>query len=139
MPASAERVFAVISDPTTYPDWLSGAKRIRHVDDDFPLPSAEFEHEVGVGPVTVSDTSEVEEVHENRELKMEVRARPLLVARVTFEVFGGDRTTSGLRLSETPIGFYRVVSLLINPLIKARNVRSLNRLARYLADSHPTG
>jgi uncharacterized protein YndB with AHSA1/START domain len=135
MPAPAAKVFDVISEPTTYPQWLTGAKRIRRVDRDFPRPASEFEHEVGAGPVTVKDTTEVEEVRPNHMLEMVVRARPFLVARVIFEVFTDTERSSRLRLSETPIGFYRFFAWLIDPLIKARNTRSLHRLADYLTGS----
>ena len=135
MPAPATKVFDVISEPTTYPDWLTGAKRIRRVDGDFPRPASEFEHEVGAGPLTVKDTTEVEEVRPNHMLEMVVRARPFLVARVKFDVFAESDGSSRLRLSETPIGFYRFFSWAIDPLIKARNTRSINRLADYVAGS----
>ena len=135
MPASAAKVFDVISEPTTYPQWLTGAKRIRRVDGDFPRPASKFEHEVGAGPLTVKDTTEVEEVRPNHMLEMVVRARPFLVARVKFEVFTENDRSSRLRLSETPIGVYRFLSLVINPLIKARNTRSINRLADYLVSA----
>ena len=71
----------------------------------------------------------------NHMLEMVVRARPFLVARVTFEVFAESGPSSRLRLSETPIGFYRFFAVLINPLIKARNTRSINRLADYLVSA----
>ena len=61
--APIERVFAVVSDPTTYPDWLVGAREIRSVDDDWPQPGSLFHHRVGlVGPLTVADSPEVLEV-----------------------------------------------------------------------------
>ena len=132
MPAPATKVFDVISEPTTYPDWLTGAKRIRRVDNDFPRPASEFKHEVGAGPLTVKDTSEVEEVRPNHMLEMVVRARPFLVARVKFDVFAEGSRSSRLRITETPIGVYRFFSWAIDPLIKARNTHSINRLSDYL-------
>ena len=47
VPAPPEAVFAVLSDPETYPEWLAGAQHIRHVDDDFPAEGSAFDHEVG--------------------------------------------------------------------------------------------
>ena len=38
VPAAPEEVFAVLSDPETYPEWLAGAQHIRQVDGDFPAP-----------------------------------------------------------------------------------------------------
>ena len=47
VPAPPEAVFAVLSDPETYPEWLAGAQHIRQVDGDFPAPGSQFDHEVG--------------------------------------------------------------------------------------------
>ena len=41
------RVFAVLADPTTYPDWLVGAQAIRDVDPAWPAPGAKFSHRIG--------------------------------------------------------------------------------------------
>ena len=51
-------VFRTIADPHTYPTWLVGAQRIRHVDPSFPAPSTAFDHSVGPAPgATVDDSS----------------------------------------------------------------------------------
>lgn len=56
--ASPEAVFAVLSDPETYPDWLAGAQKIRRVDPSFPEPGTRFDHEVGPSEgATVADDS----------------------------------------------------------------------------------
>lgn len=89
----------------------------------------ESKHRVEAG----SAAAEVEHVSPGRELEMVVRARPFLVARVKFEVLGQDRRSCRLRLSEAPLGSHRLLSWLIGPLIKARNVRFLDRLAGYVA------
>ena len=77
VPAPPEAVFAVLSDPTTYPEWLVGAQRIREVDHDFPSEGSSFDHEVGPGSaVTVSDSSEVRASDEPSRLELEVHAGP---------------------------------------------------------------
>ena len=121
-------VDAVLSDPDTYPSWLVGAKRMLDVDDDFPAPGAGFEHEVGAGPVEVHDRTDVTEHVPGRDLKMVVRARPLLVADVQFHLEPVADGTS-VRMEETPRGAYRWLSWLIEPLVRVRNERSLQRLA----------
>src|SRR5215207_3487776 len=93
--APVERVFEVVSDPRTYPEWLVGAREIRSVDEDWPQPGSRFHHRVGlVGPLTVADSSEVLEVDPPASLVLEVRARPFGRARAEFRVAdaGGDRT-----------------------------------------------
>ena len=50
--APVETVFAVLTDPTTYPSWLIGAADIRSIDRSWPAPGSRFHHRVGVGPFT---------------------------------------------------------------------------------------
>ena len=57
--ASPDRVFDVLLDPTTYPDWLRGAKRIREVDTSWPEPGSAFHHVVGAGPLALADKTTV--------------------------------------------------------------------------------
>jgi len=129
--ASPHDVFEIVSDPDTYPAWLVGAKRIRSVDPDFPGPGSSFEHEVGAGPVSAHDESDVEHVEADRRLDLIVRARPWLEAEVTFLVEpDGDGTR--LRLQEDPVGPYRALRWLIDPLVRIRNRTSLRRLAAYV-------
>ena len=52
------RVFEVLADPRTYPDWLVGAEDVRQVDCRFPERGAEFHHTVGVSPATIDDSTE---------------------------------------------------------------------------------
>lgn len=132
MPVPPDELFDVISDPTTYPRWLVGARRIRRVDGDMTHRDSSFEHEVGVGPIHIEDSSSVEHVVPDRELTLEVRARPLLVARVQFLLTEGRPGSTVLRLTETPEGRYRLLTPVIGPLIRWRNSRSLARLDRFL-------
>src|SRR5690606_7522428 len=61
--SSRPDVFRTLADPTTYPDWLVGAQRIRHVDPAFPAPSSGFDHSVGPTPsATVDDSTEARRV-----------------------------------------------------------------------------
>ena len=65
--APIERVFEVVSDPRTYPDWLVGAQEIRSVDEDWPQPGSRFHHRVGlVGPLTIPDSTSSVEVEARR-------------------------------------------------------------------------
>jgi len=125
-----EEVFATISEPRTYPDWLVGAQRIRSVDGSFPEPGAEFEHSVGPsGAVTVDDSSEVLEADAPHHLRLEVRAKPF-TATVDFEVHdAGDGCE--VRFRELPSGWARPLTPLLRPLLYARNGRSLRQLAEH--------
>jgi uncharacterized protein YndB with AHSA1/START domain len=130
-------VHAVLEDPTTYPQWLGGARRIRRVDPDWPKAGSGFAHEVGAGPVEVQDRTEVIDWQPGRELRLLVRARPLLEADVRFKL-SRDGGATRLEMTETPCGAYRAFSWLIAPLVRVRNDRSLRRLAELVEERHVT-
>src|SRR4051812_46710029 len=52
-------VFAVLSEPGNYPDWVVGARRIRDSDGHFPAVGSRFHHQVGVPPLVLNDHTEV--------------------------------------------------------------------------------
>jgi uncharacterized protein YndB with AHSA1/START domain len=128
---AAQELFDAVVDPDTYPHWLVGARKIRSVSDDWPSPDSFFEHTVGFGPIVIPDTTSVIAIDPPRMLELLVRARPAVEAVVRFEV---ESTPSGctLRMTETPAGVYKMISAVAQPLIRARNERSLKRLKKYL-------
>ena len=77
-----ERVFAVLSDPESYADWVVGSHSIRDADPDWPAVGTRFHHRVGAGPLTVNDHTEVLEADPPRRLVLRARARPLGTAKV---------------------------------------------------------
>ncbi len=133
--ASPAEVFAVLSDPRTYPDWLIGASRIRDHDPGWPAVGSKFHHLVGIKPFALPDSTEVVSMEPDRLLRMHVRARPLVSAVATFTITGG---TDGcvLCIEEEPA--LRVIGNLIRPVLDpithVRNHRSLRRLAGVLDD-----
>ena len=132
-----ERVFATISDPTTYPDWLVGARAIRAVDDEWPAPGSRFHHRVGLaGPLTVADHSEVLAIEPPVHLTLEVKARPFGRARATFRlarVNGHDGTEcTRITLDESVIGMAAALAPVLDASIEARNRASLNALVAKL-------
>jgi uncharacterized protein YndB with AHSA1/START domain len=140
--APVEKVFEVISDPTTYPDWLAGAKEIRSVDDDWPKAGSRFHHTVGLfGVLKVNDSSEVLEIEPPVRLALEVRVRPFGRGRAEFRLApagtheGAERTS--IVMAEEPIGPVKVFAPLLDPTIEARNRTSLNALVALLNEPHP--
>ena len=127
--APPEAVFAVLSDPFTYAQWVVGCKEIRRVDGDWPEPGATFHHSVGLGPLTVRDTTSVEVCEPGRRLVLRARARPTGVARVEFELAGLD---GGTRVIQTERPIEGPTARLHNPvqdwLIDRRNREGLRRL-----------
>ena len=135
VPLDRQVVFNAISDPTTYPEWLIGAKEIREVERTWPARGARFFHRVGlIGPLTVADSTSVVDIDPPSRLTLEVRARPIGRGRATFRL---SETTSDehpgvactlIELEEEPLGHLRWAQPVLTPLTAARNKRSLQRL-----------
>lgn len=126
--ASATEVFEVLTDPETYPRWLVGAQAIRNVTDGWPAVGSAFDHRVGWGPLQIPDRTTVRRIVRPRLLELQVRARPLIEAVATFELSDDDDGCT-LTISEEPWGPFRFGAFLFDPMIRARNRRSLERLA----------
>jgi uncharacterized protein YndB with AHSA1/START domain len=135
--AAPADVFAVLADARTYEHWVVGCDDIRAVEGDWPAVGSRFFHTVGVGPLKTKDNTKVLEVDRDRRLVLEANARPAGVAKVIFTlepVDGGERTE--VTIEEYPIkGPAKAID---NPvqdgLIKVRNVETLRRLAKQVAD-----
>jgi uncharacterized protein YndB with AHSA1/START domain len=126
-----ERVFAVLSDPQSYGDWVVGSDTIRDADAAWPAVGSRFYHRVGVGPVKLNDHTEVLEVDPPRQLVLHARARPLGTAKVTLRLTPQGAATLVTMREEAGDPLSR---LAINPLtdwlVHRRNVESLRRLKR---------
>jgi uncharacterized protein YndB with AHSA1/START domain len=135
-----EAVFAVLADPWRYAEWVVGAKKVRDVDADWPRPGSRFHHRVGVGPLTIDDSTVVEEIEPPRRMVLRARARPAGVARVTIELTPAGGGTD-VRMTEVPIdGPSRWLdNPILEWLIDLRNRRSLGRLAELAAQGSQTG
>ena len=87
-----DEAWEVVSDPTTYPDWLVGAVEIVAVDDAWPEPGSSFRHRVGIaGPLTTSDTTTVELVEAPRwgPGRFQVAIRVAVAERHATRISGG--------------------------------------------------
>ena len=143
VPAERSQVFAVIADPATYPHWLAGARRILSVDDRWPDPGTSFRHVVGIGPLTVSDTTVSLGALAPSRLEMQVRARPFGKGRVRFELDDVDPATAGfdtdaiatrVTIVETPDSpLLRLMKPLLDVALQARNGGLLRALRTFVA------
>jgi uncharacterized protein YndB with AHSA1/START domain len=134
--APAADVFAILLDPESYPNWLIGAESVTAVDESWPQPGSRFHHRVGLGPMTIRDTTEAVALDPGSMLRLRVRARPFIVGVVTFRVTGnGDRCV--VTMEEEPgrrvIG--NMVRPVLDPVTHVRNHRSLRRLAEVVRGS----
>ena len=126
--APPEAVWAVLADPTTYPDWLVGAQVIRDVDGEFPQPGSDFHHTVGASEdLALPDRTTALEAERPRKLTLKVRARPFFQGIVRFRLLPTKAGTE-LVVEEEPIGPLRFAAPVLRPLITARNAKSLDRL-----------
>lgn len=129
--ATPEQVWDVISDPTTYPDWLVGAQRIRGVDPSFPNPGSGFRHSVGATKgTTIDDSTEATAAEAPYLLGLEVHAGPFR-ADVQLLVLPGPKGTE-IRFSERPKGTWVALTPVLRPAFHARNAESLRRLEKLL-------
>jgi len=129
--APPEAIWAVLSDPPQYGEWVVGSKDIRRWDPEWPEPGATFHHTFLIGPIPVRDTTSVLEADAPRRLKLRARARPTGIAHIVLELEPeGDGTR--VHMSESPVE--GPPAKLDNPLqdylIKRRNDETLRRLKR---------
>lgn len=127
--APPEDVWEALVDVRTYPEWLIGARKIRSVDEGWPAPGTAFHHTVGLGgPLSISDRTVSEGSEPNRLLRLDVRAWPLVHAKVRFALkpAGGGRTE--VEMEETPTGIHKLFAPVMSPLAMGRNRASLEKL-----------
>lgn len=129
-----DRVFDVLRDGWLYASWVVGASRIREVDDNWPTVGSQLHHSVGVWPLLINDSTEVEELDPPHVLQLRARAWPSGEARVRVDVqpIGArSRVTISERVVAGPARL--IPNLLENALMHWRNTEALRRLS-YLAE-----
>lgn len=129
---SPEVIFGVLTDPWRYPDWVVGAKKIRGVDETWPAPGSRFHHRVGLGRLTIDDSTVVETFNPPNRLVLRARARPAGIARVTITLVPTRDGGTDVEMAERPIGGPArwIHNPLLDALIAARNRKSLRKLGR---------
>lgn len=132
--ASNARVFAILLDATTYPDWLVGAQAITHVDPTWPAVGSSFHHRIGAGPARVPGSTTIAELEPDRSLTLRAGMGVLGEAEVRFSLESDDDGTTVLQIDERPSrGIVRLTDRLTGPLVPlmlwGRNGVSLDRLA----------
>ncbi|QKE82561.1 SRPBCC family protein [Arthrobacter sp. NEB 688] len=128
--ARPEDVWAVLADGWSYPSWVVGAARVRAVDPDWPAVGTSIAHSVGVWPLLLSDTTEVEDCEAGRMLLLRARGWPMGEAHVLIELRpAGDGCAVTLREDAVSGPGTLVPVPLRQAAIHPRNVESLRRLA----------
>lgn len=124
--APPEKVWSVLADPHSYPDWVVGTRRIRAADESWPAPGAKLHHELAGG---IEDSTTVVDSEEGKRLVLRARARPAGVAEVVLTLEpsgGGSKVQMEERAVSGPASI--IPELVLAPLVKARNEESLRRL-----------
>lgn len=138
--ASPEQVFATLSDPERYPEWVVGAAGIRDFDESFPAPGSRFHHKVGSWPIGLKDHTEVVEVEPPRRIVLKAKARPLGTATIAIDL---EASAGGTEVAMEEVPGDRLTSLVAgNPVadqvLRVRNAEALSRLKR-LVEGTPEG
>ncbi|HWC48835.1 MAG TPA: SDR family NAD(P)-dependent oxidoreductase [Solirubrobacterales bacterium] len=138
--AAPEDVFAVLSNPHCYREWVVGASDIRDHDENFPEVGSRFHHKVGTWPLRVQDHTEVVEIEPPQRIVLRAKARPLGTARIEIDLRESAGGTEVL-MEEQPAD--RVTTLVAgNPVadtaLRVRNAEALARLKR-LVEGTPEG
>ncbi|MFB9321547.1 SRPBCC family protein [Cryptosporangium minutisporangium] len=131
IPASPERVFAVLSDGWAYASWVVGASHIRDVDQGFPTPGTKIHHSVGGWPLMIKDESVVLECEPNQRIVLKVKVWPLFggIVKVELEPHGDGGTLAAMSEELVDGPGKLLPEPLIAPALNARNRESLKRLA----------
>jgi hypothetical protein len=104
---------------------------MRGVDSDFPAPGSQLHHSVGpTKKLTVDDASEATDALPPHRLDLRVHVGPFQ-AEVELLVLPST-TGSEVRFRERPCGASAVLTPFLRPILHARNVESLRRLAARL-------
>jgi hypothetical protein len=131
-----DEIFALLLDPYAYPKWVVGTRQIREVDPDWPATGAHFHHSVGAGPFSTRDSTKILTSRPPFDLDLEVRFRPLGVARVVLRLSDAGGGRCRIVLTEDPIAgpAEGLRGRAWDAVVHARNALSLWRLRR-LAES----
>ena len=137
--APPQRVFAVLSDPGAYGEWVVGTRAIHGADPEWPAPGSALRHSVGAGPLVLSDRTYVVDSEPPVMLELRAQARPLPSAKVTLWL---QPEGDGTRVTMIESPSRRALSALLGPLghlaLSLRNREALRRL-RDLCRAEPDG
>jgi carbon monoxide dehydrogenase subunit G len=136
MAATADEVWAVLSNGWTYSAWVVGTVKIREVDPEWPAVGAKLHHAFGAWPLMIKDETEVLEREDRRRLLMQARGWPMGEATVELTLHAAGGHTLVEMFEEPTVG---PGAWLNNPLVdavgKKRLEETLERLRRLVEGS----
>jgi uncharacterized protein YndB with AHSA1/START domain len=129
IPASPERVFAVLADPDSYAYWVVGSDVIRDADATWPAVGSRFHHRVGAGPLKLNDHTEVIVSDPPHRLELHAKARPFGTFHIVMQLERRGGGTLVTMIEDAGDPFTKLVAWgLTHLLIRGRNRESLRRL-----------
>ncbi|HEY6962855.1 MAG TPA: SRPBCC family protein [Gaiellaceae bacterium] len=127
--ADRSRVWDVLADADTYAEWVVGADRVRDADTAWPEPGSRLHHSVGVGPLTIDDSTEVVAAEPPSRLELLAHLGPLGSFAVELRLEDvGDGTTRVTMFEEPVEGISRAAGPVGDAFGRVRNKLSLARL-----------
>ena len=118
---------------------MVGASTVRDADTDFPAVGSKLHHRVGLGPIGISDHTEVLEVEPERRLVLDAFIRPIGRARVRLFLEPFEDGTHIL-MEEEPADTWSRVTMggpLAEPALRLRNAEALSRLRNLVIEQGP--
>lgn len=137
-------VFAVACDYNAYGRWGFGSGDVANADSSWPAPGSRFEYKQSFGVFFIHDTAEILEIDRPRRLVLEVRARPVTVARLEISM-RGEYGRTHVVMAEHAVGglLARLKNPALESLLYLRNGEALKRLKelaeRRASSSGPPG
>ena len=127
--ASREAVFALLAEPERYADWILGTSETRGANGDWPGEGSSLRYRAGIGPIALSDVTEVVESDPPRRLLVRARMRPFGETAIELELEPED-TGTRLVMTEEPVeGLVEAAhGSVVDAALSARNEHTLERL-----------
>lgn len=126
-----ESVWAALHDGWCYGDWVVGTRKIREVEDRWPLAPSQLHYTIGYAPLRFDSTTRVVTYEPGERLVLRARAWPAGTARIQLLVEDSPEGAV-VTIEEAPDG--GPAKLIHNPVldltIRARNVETLRRLEK---------
>ncbi|MFI7382473.1 SRPBCC family protein [Streptomyces sp. NPDC049813] len=134
-------VWALLSDGHRYGEWVTGTQQVLAVDPEWPAVGAALKVRVGLGPLTLDDTSVVRISEPEHRLELEAKADPFGAARIAMNLLPwGGHTLFVLDWHPLRGPGTRMHGLPVEYLVKIRNGMMLTTLARIaLGEGTPAG
>ena len=131
IPASVDRVWAVLADGWTYAAWVVGASHIRDVDAEWPAPGSRLHHKAGPWPVSIRDRSESLDWDPGRMLLLKVHLWPFGAGQVKFTLDPLDDRATRVTMQEQFVAgpMVAVRNKVGDVVLHFRNTEALQRLA----------